>query len=136
MKIRPPPVFPQLGPPVEVQRLSCEGQHESVEIEGSAVGIPHRPLQTPYLRKPRVVAPLLPLPGTRGWPNPRLGTSADVATYAVMIRSGELFTAAGFHSFDEPPIEGAEVVWNDEQWIIDQVDDVWSSPPIVTLRRL
>ena len=61
--------------------------------------------------------------------------NSNVPTYAVMIRSGEFFTAAGFHSFEEPLIEGAEVAWNDEQWIIDQVDEIWSSPPIVTLRR-
>lgn len=56
-------------------------------------------------------------------------------TYAVMVRSGEMVTAAGFHSFEEPLIEGAKVTWNDEPWIIDQVDEVWSNPPIVTLRR-
>ena len=56
-------------------------------------------------------------------------------TYDVMIRSGEMLTAAGSHSFEEPLIEGAEVTWNDEQWIIDRVDEVWSTPPIVTLRR-
>ena len=56
-------------------------------------------------------------------------------TYAVMIRSGEMLMAAGFHSFEEPLSEGAEVTWNDEQWIIDPVDDVWSNPPIATLRR-
>jgi hypothetical protein len=58
-----------------------------------------------------------------------------VPTYAVMIRSGETFTGAGVHSFEEPLIEGSEVSWNDEQWIVDQLDELWSNPPIVTLRR-
>ena len=56
-------------------------------------------------------------------------------TYAVMIRSGEMLTVAGSHSFEEPLIEGAEVTWNDEDWIIDRVDEVWLTPAIAIFRR-
>jgi hypothetical protein len=59
-----------------------------------------------------------------------------MAIYDVLIRSGDgdLLSSGGQHSFDDPPIEGTEIVWNGESWIVDDVDDRFS-PPQVTLRR-
>jgi hypothetical protein len=64
--------------------------------------------------------------------------------YAVMIRSEasssgtgvyERLSGAGIHQFGDPLIEGTEITWNAEQWIVDEVDENHSTPPVVTLRR-
>jgi len=55
--------------------------------------------------------------------------------YAVMIRSDDLLSGAGVHSFDERLIEGTRLLWNDEQWIVEEVDEAHSTPPVVTLTR-
>lgn len=57
--------------------------------------------------------------------------------YAVMIRSEasssgigvhQRLNGAGIHQFNDPLIEGTEVTWNDERWIVDEVDENHSTP--------
>jgi hypothetical protein len=73
----------------------------------------------------------------------RADISRRMGYYAVMMRSEaslngagvQRLSGAGIHQFDDPLIEGSEITWNDEQWIVDEVDENHSTPPIVTLRR-
>ena len=57
-----------------------------------------------------------------------------MARYEVLIRSESGLSIAGPTDFADPPIEGAEVTFNHEQWIVDDVDERYL-PPQVTLRR-
>jgi hypothetical protein len=57
-----------------------------------------------------------------------------VPIYAVRIRSDDTLSGVGAHSFAEPLVEGAGVIFQDETWLIEELDDE-TSPPTVTLKR-
>jgi hypothetical protein len=55
--------------------------------------------------------------------------------YEVLIRSENTLSVAGPHPFDDSPIERAEVSFNGEQWIVDDVDERYSPAQVTLVRR-